>query len=286
MSVFTTPVGRFVGGSLTKPQTTDAEGRDLVYKHGADAGKPRVAYFIAIAIPKGAEKHWAETVWGAEVWKTGHDAFPQGQADHPAFAWKVEDGDSTLPNKAGKKNCDREGYPRSWILKWSSSFAPKSYNSDGSAEVAAESIKPGHFIQVNGDVQGNGSMQQPGVYLNHKMIAHSGFGAEIVYGPDASEAGFGGAALPPGASAVPVASFTPPPAAAAAAPAAPAPVAPAAYAPPPVAPAPPAPALLQVPPPAAPVRQMLPPAQGATYEQMIAAGWTDATLVQMGMMAG
>ena len=38
------------------------------------------------------------------------------------------------------------------------------------------------------------------------------------------------------------------------------------------------------PPPAAPVRQMTPAAQGATYEQMIAAGWTDELLIQHGMM--
>jgi hypothetical protein len=30
---------------------------------------------------------------------------------------------------------------------------------------------------------------------------------------------------------------------------------------------------------------MLPAAGGATYEQMLAAGWTDATLRQHGMMA-
>jgi len=37
-------------------------------------------------------------------------------------------------------------------------------------------------------------------------------------------------------------------------------------------------------PPAAPARQMTPAANGATYEQMIAAGWTDTTLIQHGMM--
>lgn len=36
--------------------------------------------------------------------------------------------------------------------------------------------------------------------------------------------------------------------------------------------------------PAAPVRRMTPLAQGATYEQMIGAGWTDAQLIQQGMM--
>ena len=281
MKNFTTPVGRFVGGSLTKPQTTDAEGRPLVYKTGADAGKPRTSFFVAIAIPKGAEAHWNQTPWGAEIWNVGHQDFPQGQADHPAFAWKVEDGDSALPNKNGKKNCDREGYPRSWVLKFSSSFPSPAYNSDGSAKIEPESIKPGYFIQINGDVTGNGSMQQPGVYLNHKMVALAAYGAEIVYGPDAADAGFGASPLPAGASPTPLAGFVPP-VAAPAAPAAPAPMAP----PPAAPPAPPAPAFLQVPPPVAPARQMLPAAQGATYEQMIAAGWTDATLVQMGMMAG
>jgi hypothetical protein len=49
------------------------------------------------------------------------------------------------------------------------------------------------------------------------------------------------------------------------------------------APAPPAPAPT---PPAAPVRVMLPAAGGASYEAMLAAGWTDATLVAHGMMQG
>src|SRR4030067_115622 len=229
MNNFTPPVGRFVGGSLTKPQTTDAEGRALVYKTGADAGKPRTSFFVAIAVPKTGEQHWAQTVWGAEIWKVGHEAFPGGQADHPAFAWKVEDGDSALPNKTGKKNCDPAGHTGNWILKFSSSFAPATYNRDGIAHIAVDSIKPGYFIQINGDVQGNGSMQQPGIYLNHKMIALSAFGEEIVYGPDVAGAGFGTGALPAGGLAAPAASLAPPPAA----------PAPAAHAPPPLAQAPP-----------------------------------------------
>lgn len=275
MTNFTTPVGRFVTGSITKPQTTDFDGNPLVFKTGADAGKPRNNYFIGIAIPKGAETHWNQTPWGALIWKFGHEAFPHGQADLPGFSWKIEDGDNAVPNPdAGmKRNCDKEGWAGSWVLKFSSSFQSSTYNSNGSAKIEPDSIKPGYFIQINGDMQSNGKQSKSGIYLNHKMIALSAYGAEIVYGPDAADAGFGASPLPAGASAVPVASFAPPAAAAAA----PAPAAP---------PPPPAPAFLQVPPPAAPAHVMLPPANGATYEQMIAAGWTDATLVQMGMMAG
>jgi hypothetical protein len=163
---------------------------------------------------------------------------------------------------------------KAWFVSEESGYSHiYSANADGSAKIEPESIKPGYFIQINGDVTGNGSMQQPGVYLNHKMVALAAYGTEIVYGPDAADAGFGASPLPAGAMTTPPAGFVPP--ATPAAPAAPAPASP---------PPPPAPAFLQVPPPATPAYVMLPPANGATYEQMIAAGWTDATLIQMGMM--
>ena len=272
MTEFTTPVGRFVMGSLTTGQDKDAEGRPLVYKTGPDAGKPRFNYFFAIAIPKGAEKHWAETPWGAAIWAKGHGAFPGGQAQSPSFAWKVEDGDNVVPNKAGHKNSEREGFPGNWILKWSSGFAPSTFWPEGKDFVPAppESIKPGYFIQVNGSVAGNGSQSQPGVFLNHSKVAFAAFGPEIVFTSDVSAAGFGGAPLPAGASAVPLGGFAPPPSAA------PAPVS---------APAAPAPQFLQ-PPPAAPAHQMTALANGVTYEAMIAAGWDDAQLVQHKMMVG
>ena len=73
------------------------------------------------------------------------------------------------------------------------------------------------------------------------------------------------------------------------------------YAPAPGAPAPipvtPNPGFVQVPPPAAapapmapppapvaPVRQMTAAAQGVTYDAYVAAGWSDAQLVQNGLM--
>lgn len=285
---FTTPVGRLVMGSLYKPQTTDAEGKPLTIKSGPNAGQPKVQYFFALAIPKTGEQHWAQTPWGASIWKVGHEAFPQGQADAPSFAWKIVDGDSTVPNRTGKKPCDREGYPGNWVLSFSSGFAPKIYNKDGTAPIIEpDAVKLGYFIQVNADVDGNDSSQQPGVYLNHSMVALSAYGPEISVGPDASTAGFGSAPLPAGAMATPPASFAPPVVSQVVA------GAPASFAPP-VAPAPsmipPNPAFLAVPPappaPPAPAHVMLPPAGGATYEQMIAAGWTDALLVANGMMAG
>jgi len=307
---FTTPVGRLVAGSLYKPSTTDAEGRPLVVKSGTTAGQPRVDYYFALAIPKGAEAQhgafgWMATEWGAKIRAAG-EAFLAHAAQLPGFAWKVKDGDSTVPNKRGKRPCDQEGHKGHWIVSFSSGFAPKVYTLIGQKEpqlvAQVDAVNLGDYVQVNGDVDGNNSQSQPGVYVNHGMVCLVGYGERIVVGPDVASAGFGAAALPPGASATPPAGFAPPVAAVPpvmpavppvmppAAPPMPAAVPPAAT----VAPIVPNPAFLQVPgaplppvpaaPPAAPARVMLPPANGATYEQLIAAGWTDATLVQHGLM--
>ena len=325
----TSPVGRIVMGSLYDPSTTDAEGKPLVVKTGPNAGQPRVNYFFALAIPKGAEPHWAHTPWGQQIWNVGNQAFPNA-AQSPTFAWKIEDGDSQIPNKKGRKPCDNEGWKGHWILKFSGGFAPKVYQQEGAGYVQVmqkDFCKPGYFVEVAFSVDGNGSQSQPGVYINHSMVCFRAYGPEISFGPDVASAGFGASPLPAGASMTPPAGAIPMPQAPAAAPALP--DAPVGYAPPPVpagipqipgvapaplpqggfapmpsAPAPGAPApipvtpnpgFVQVPPPAPapmapppapviPVRQMTAAAQGVTYEAYVAAGWSDAQLVQNGLM--
>ena len=314
----TSPVGRIVMGSLYDPSTTDAEGKPLVVKTGPNAGQPRVNYFFALAIPKGAEPHWAHTPWGQQIWNVGNQAFPNA-AQSPAFAWKIEDGDSQIPNKKGRKPCDNEGWRGHWILKFSGGFAPKVYQQEGAGYVQVmqkDFCKPGYFVEVAFSVEGNGSQSQPGVYLNHSMVCFRAYGQEITFGPDVASAGFGAAPLPAGASMTPPAGAIPMPQAPAAAPAgyapppglpqvpgvAPAPLVPAGFAPTPSVPVPGAPApipvtpnpgFVQVPPPApmapppapvAPVRQMTAAAQGIPYESYIQQGWTDAMLVQNGLM--
>ena len=127
------PVGRFVQGSMYKAQDKDfTTGQPRVYPAGhAKAGQPKISYFFAVAFPKTpGVGHWAAEEWGKPIWAYGHQSWPQGQAQAPTFAWKIEDGDSAVPNKAGRKNCDREGFPAHWIVNFSSSFAPKLYTRD------------------------------------------------------------------------------------------------------------------------------------------------------------
>lgn len=277
------PVGRFVLGSFYVPQTTDAEGNALVIKTGAKAGQPTQRFFFALAIAKKGEAHWNQTDWGKLIWTTGQLGFPQGQANSPTFAWKIIDGDSNIPNKAGNPPNQKEGYPGHWILNFSSTFAPKLYNHDGSVQlVEVDEINLGDYIEVYGSVSDNESMQQPGVYLNPTYVARAGYGERIFGGADPKAVGFGQGTLPNGASTTPVSSgFNPgqttlsPPVAG--------------YTPPPVASAPPPvtphTAILTPPAPVAPARIMLPAADGHSYEAYIAQGWTDADLIAHGKMA-
>lgn len=325
---FTIPPSRLVWGSMTEAQQKDAEGKPLVIKNGPDAGKPTQRFAFGVAVPKApGQTHWGQQpaswneaadgkYWGAQLWAVGHAAFPNGQAQRPDFAWKVIDGDSSVPNKKGRKPCDQTGYKGNWILAFSSSFAPRTFNAQGSAPIPPESIKCGYYVQVAGTVDGNMSDNQPGIYLNHNLVALAAYGEEIVNGPDATAVGFGKGALPAGASAVPVGGLPtaglPPapgagiPAATPAAPSVSVPVAlPTALPPPPSAVAPAAaqtavvpnhsflnagvpaapgapPAPVPAPPPAGP--QMTAKAGTTTYAAFIQNNWTDATLREHGYM--
>ncbi len=206
------PVGRMVGGNMYEPQTKDADGRPLTIKTGPNIGQPTVKYWFAVAYKKTPGiTHWGnELGWGQQIWNLGQAFFP-GVAMSPTFSWKIDDGDSQIPsqptakNPMGTKPCDRDGYPGHWVVNFSSQFAPKIVNANGSAYLLEKDyVKPGHFIQVHCSVDGNGQVSKPGVYINHNFISHQAFGQEIIFGRDPGKLGFGGQALPAGASAVPM----------------------------------------------------------------------------------
>lgn len=189
------PIGRLVEGSLYDAQDKDADGNLKVFKSGPKAGQARIDYFFAVAIPKHGEQSWAQTEWGAKIYQAGITGFPQGQYQQPTFAWKVRDGDSTIPNKKGKAPCTKEGFPGHWVVSFSSGYPPSVLTSKGERELTAAEpkVKPGYFIQVFAYVDGNESLNQPGVYINHSMVAFSYAGPEIQMGRDGAGVGFGGA---------------------------------------------------------------------------------------------
>lgn len=214
----TTPVGRLVGGHPMVHETVkdDKTGQP---KMQADGVTPRTSAFFALAIPKGQESGWWETPWGQKIYQAGVAGFPGGAHQRADFAWKVEDGDSTIPNKRNKRNCDREGFPGHWILRCSTGLTIRCYH-DGKFSPheqiqQKEAIKPGDYGRAALLVKANGSDQSPGVYLNPDMFALTRAGIEIQLGEqrDAADAFSQPAEMPANAQVDPNAGATPPPAA-------------------------------------------------------------------------
>ena len=202
-------VGRYVQGSLYKCYDKEADGTPRVYPAGhAKAGQPKITYWFACAYKK-AEAAWWETAWGKQVLTIGQTSWPQGQWSLPTFAWKIEDGDSTVPNKAGKRNCDMEGFAGCWIVNFSSQFAPKIYDEQLNQLIGENLVKCGWYIEVLGTVKSNTTARNPGVYINFDHVMYRAPGPEIVAAgsdPRAAVASlnFGRSVLPPGVSAAPL----------------------------------------------------------------------------------
>lgn len=234
----TTPVGRFIMGDAFTGSDKDPTGRPRLDQQG----KPKTQWFMAIAFPKndpGFGPMWQQ------INAVAQRDFPMGEWQRPEFAWKVVDGDAKYPDRDECRGC--------YIVRLSSGFAPTVYNSQNQQIIDPTQCKRGFYVRAYISVAGNADRQKPGIYINHHMIQVVGYGEEIVSGPSAAEVFATPAALPPGASAHPIAPAAPMPAA----PGYPAAPAPAygppqpAYAPaPPAAPGYPAPAAYPTQPPA------------------------------------
>lgn len=313
-SDFLTPVGRLVQGDPFEAQTKNMQGQPLVTM----SGQPTQRYFVAVAFRKDDPLFPAFYAKLVEVAKQSFPALfdAAGNCTHPRFSWKLADGDGMDDN--GKPNSNKEGFAGHWVVKFSSSFAPRCFHS-GHYQPHEQiqdpkAIRRGYFVRIAGSIEGNNNPTKPGIYVNLGMIELAGVGPEIVSGPDAASV-FGGAAapLPVGAAPLPmhvgsvptaapsmpvapqmpvVAANMPAPAAPMAPPAMPAPAAPMAVPPNPAflagpSAAPAMPAAPMAPPamPAAPAApQMTAAAGGFSYEQYRAQGWSDADLRAKGMM--
>lgn len=214
----TTPVGRLVGGHPMVQEVVKDDKTGLP-KMQADGVTQRTSAFFALAIPKGSESAWWETPWGQKIYQAGVSGFPNGAYQRLDFAWKVEDGDSTIPNKRNRRNCDREGYAGHWILRMSTGLTVRCYHDGKFAPheqiQQKEAIKAGDYGRAALLVKANGSDQSPGVYLNPDMFALTRAGIEIQLGEqrDASEAFAQPAEMPANAQIDPNVGATPPPAA-------------------------------------------------------------------------
>ena len=145
--------------------------------------------------------------------ENGYDA---ATTRRPDFSWKVIDGDSDIPNKAGHAPNEDEYKRGHWVLHLNTRIPYNCYHVgkynplDAIQDVNA--IKLGDYVRVNIVAKGNKPSKTPGVYLNPNLLELSRVGEAIIRegsGPDAASV-FGGSAPTP-APAAP-APATPPPA--------------------------------------------------------------------------
>jgi len=282
-----TPMGRIVfGNPMIFAQDIDYDTKQPLVKKGIPVMSSRFGF----AIPKQGEQHWAQTAWGALIYAEGSNAFPAMVA-RSDFAWKIVDGDSPQPNKAGIPWNSKEGYPNHWVLTLSTQLgAPKCFKHNAQFGTTTEvitdkDIKAGDYGRITftcaDNRDKNGQARSPGVYLNPVAFCKDQDGTAIVSEGtvvvDAAKA-FGGTVV---AAQAPVA-----------APAYQAPVAAPAYQAPVAAPAYQAPVQQNTtwsnpppmgvtPPPSTPVVRMVTyNGQTVKADDLLAGGWTEAQITQ------
>jgi len=195
--------GRLVGGHpMTSQVRKDDKTGAVLYQQ--DGTTPRTSTFIAVAVPKTPGVPWQNEPWGQVIVKEAQDVWNLGEWQHPTFAWKVTDGDSTIPKKPfggkpGRIPAQCEGYPGHWIIGCSTELGIKCYHVgkyDPTQQIQnKDEIKCGDYCRVLISVKANKPSQSPGVYINPTLFELSRAGQRIVTGdgPDAATA-FGGSA--------------------------------------------------------------------------------------------
>lgn len=204
-----TSVGRFVSGSLTDKRDTDMDDRPIP----ADKQQFEIGIAFRKDDPKlpqifqGIAAHaWQEFARDPNAQQkigTAAQYFPAHPQALDGFSWKISDGDK--PNRKGQVSEHTRGH---YVFYFKSSYAIKCANQQN-AEIPADQIKRGYFVDVSFTTAGNGEQgDRAGMYLNPEFVRLIAYGEEIRGGVSAAEA-FANAPvpsqLPPGASAMPVA---------------------------------------------------------------------------------
>lgn len=199
----TTPVGRIVWGNpLRASAIRDDQGKP---KLDPETGQPLEQWAFGLAIPKNDCGELFQAMQGQ-----AGAIYPDGRIP-PSFAWKFVDGDGI--DNDGDKYSDREGYAGCYVFAFSTQYAAPGVfqNQNGSFVQLSEGIKCGDYARVRTNIKAHTSNSnkpgsKPGLYLNPNLVELVGYGTEIRKGPSPEDAFGKPAALPPGASATPVAS--------------------------------------------------------------------------------
>lgn len=217
--------GRIVSGHPMKDQERYDDNNQKIMKDG----KPVTQRYIGLAIPKNGSTDWKQTDWGRQFYAEGTNptnGYKNGEDQHPSFSWKITDGDSSIPNKRGKKPCEQQGYAGNWIVSIATELPYGCYHVGKYDPIQAiqnpDEITCGDNVRVLVDVKPNrkkdgSAAKTPGIYVNPRLLELSSKGEPIIHeqsGPSASAVFGGGAAPAPVSTLVPAAPApaTPPPA--------------------------------------------------------------------------
>ena len=217
--------GRIVAGHPMKDQNRYDDNGVKIVKDGKEVTQR----YISLAIPKNGSTDWKQTEWGRVFYSEGTNpvsGYKNGEDQHPSFSWKITDGDSTIPNKRGKKPCDQQGQPGNWIVSIATELPYGCYHVGKYDPIQAiqnpDEITCGDNVRVLVDVKPNrrkdgSAAKTPGIYVNPRLLELSSKGEPIVTeasGPSASAVFGGGAPAPVAPTPTPAAPApaTPPPA--------------------------------------------------------------------------
>lgn len=212
--------GRIVGGHpMNHAPATDDNNKPKL----DSAGNPMHQTFFYFAVPKAGSTEFKATEFGAAMLAEAQAAWPKGEYNAPDFAWKVIDGDSTVPMRGGKPApATREGFPGNWVLRLTTGIPVRCYHNGKYNPMEQiqdkNAIKCGDYGRVFVTIKANNSAQSPGLYVNPTLFSLDRAGELIVTegGPSAADVFGGGSApapqaTPPAPAPAPAAAPPPPP---------------------------------------------------------------------------
>ena len=193
--------GRLVRGDLFTGNDKNKEGGPRISK----SGQPITSFFITVAIRK--DDPCLAKFFGM-VSFVGERDFPSGQSKQPGFKSKIQDGDLLHNDRTGQQVPWPEWGHGHYIVNMEQVNQPIHTVDQNNAPIVDRNlIKNGDYVMVSVGVRGNDNQGlNAGLYLDPSIVKLIGYGEAIITRPDAATV-FGEApvALPPGASATPVA---------------------------------------------------------------------------------
>lgn len=202
--------GRIVwtsGNLFTGKQKKDQNTKQPRFKTD---GTPLIEYGFGLAVDKRAFAQMGPGQPG-EIWVMMHaeaQAMYNGGQIPPSFAMKYKDGDVDI-DENGKPYSLREGYAGHMVFACTTSQPIKFCKWENGGNIMInEGIKCGDYVNVQLNIKSHpaNGPGKAGLYLNPNAVQFTGWGKEIINTPTGDQIfGIGAPALPPGASATPVA---------------------------------------------------------------------------------